>query len=249
MAAPFVLAALGGCLAAPHPLPPLEPDEPEPIPTVLVVGDSLADQIARGLERVADGELEIVNGGVNGCGIGPGEVEAFGDDIWHASACADWPDNWQAWVESLDPALVVLHTGWWESFDRRVEGQVHDFGSPENDAQLQAAYERAMQILGSQATPVAWLTAPCFQPAPWQGNTFDYADWKIDHINALYQSFVPAQAGATLIDYRPSICPGGQYAAVVDGVSVRSDDGIHFTPAGADVVARWLRLQLPALGT
>jgi hypothetical protein len=214
---------------------------------VLVVGDSLSEQIGAGLQRVEGDQITTVNEGIGGCGVGPGEIDAFGDGSWVPSTCPNWQSDWQALVDSVDPDLVVLHTGWWESFDRRVSGQELAFGSVENDDQLRGAYEQVEQVLSSRGARIVWLTTPCFDPQPWNGQTFDYADSKIAHINDLYGVFTSSHPQTTLIDYRPSVCPGDQYAQVVDGVTIRPADGIHYTPAGGDRVAAWLLPQLVAL--
>jgi hypothetical protein len=218
-------------------------------PTVLVVGDSLSYQIAAGLERVQGSQITTVNEGIGGCGVGPGEIEAFGDGSWTPSACPNWQSDWQALVDSVNPTLVVLHTGWWESFDRRVNGQVLPFGSAQNDAQLLAAYEQVVQVLSSRGAQIAWVNTPCFEPATWEGRTFEYADWKIDHLNDLYESFTASHPQTTLIDYRSAVCPGDQYSQVVNGVVIRPADGIHYTVQGETVVASWLLPHLVALSS
>lgn len=109
-AAAALAALLSGCLGTVPGTPPSDPTETRL--KVLVVGDSLSDQLAGGLERVATDRFTIVNGGVGGCGIGPGEIEAFGDDTWYPSTCPNWAGDWQALVNRENPVLVVLHTGW-----------------------------------------------------------------------------------------------------------------------------------------
>src|SRR5688572_32512940 len=84
--------------------------------SVLVVGDSISSQLAGGLERVAGGRFTTINGGVDGCGIGAGEIETFGDGTWYASACPNWAADWRRLVKRHDPDVVVVHTGFWESF-------------------------------------------------------------------------------------------------------------------------------------
>lgn len=218
-------------------------------PTVLVVGDSLSYQIAAGLERVQGSQITTVNGGIGGCGVGPGEIEAFGDGSWTPSACPNWQSDWQAMVDSVNPDLVVLHTGFWESFDRRVNGRELHFGSHESDAELLAAYERVVAVLGSGGARIAWLDAPCFDPQPWNGRNFDYANWKIDRVNDLYESFTASHPQTTLIDYRSAVCPGDQYSQEVNGVVIRPADGIHYTVQGENVVASWLLPHLVALSS
>jgi hypothetical protein len=42
------------------------------------------------------------------------------------------------------------------------------------------------------------------------------------------------------LDLNRLISPDGRYAETVDGVNVRANDGVHFSPEGSTYIGRWL---------
>ena len=47
-----------------------------------------------------------------------------------------------------------------------------------------------------------------------------------------------------LVDLNRYVCPGGKYANSLHGVDPLRVDGVHYTPAGSDLVGRWLAPRL-----
>jgi lysophospholipase L1-like esterase len=68
---------------------------------------------------------------------------------------------------------------------------------------------------------------------------------RVDILNGLIrQAVAELPDRVTLVDLNAFVCPDGRYAADVGGVPDARGDGVHFTPAGADLVASWLGPQL-----
>jgi hypothetical protein len=88
------------------------------------------------------------------------------------------------------------------------------------------------------------VTSPCFKPRDLGVDAA--ADvrlnpQRVDELNDLYWEFAQRHADQVVIaDLNRLVCPEGEYTDVtIDGVDLR-EDGVHFTPEGADLVARWL---------
>jgi lysophospholipase L1-like esterase len=52
--------------------------------------------------------------------------------------------------------------------------------------------------------------------------------------------------GVRVVDFGDRLTPGGRLVRVIDGVTVRSSDGVHLTPEGGRWIAPWLAPQLVA---
>ena len=75
----------------------------------------------------------------------------------------------------------------------------------------------------------------------------EYEPWRVDRINGLYRDFATVHPDRlTLLDLNGFVSPGGKYAEYIGDAQVR-DDGVHFAPAGADMVTAWLVPQLREL--
>jgi hypothetical protein len=93
------------------------------------------------------------------------------------------------------------------------------------------------------------LTSPCLKPRDLGVDAA--ADVRlnpqaVDELNDLYREFAlqhPDQV--VIVDLNRYVCPEGEDAVAIDGVGLR-EDGAHFTPEGADLVARWLAPQIIA---
>ena len=232
--------ALAGCMA-----------DAAPSKRVLVVGDSIGVNLGDSLVRNPSG-MDVTNGAIGGCGLNLGVIKPFTDlDWWHQTSCPDWPAMWPQEVAAEDPDVVVMHIGFWDSFDIQLNEKYIRNGTAQGDRyflwQMQQAYNR----LTAQGATVVALPIPCFAPTipPILGHTLAYEVWRADHVNQLLQQFAASHpTGFALLDYRPVICPDGKFTWSIKGVQIRTDDGLHLTDAGSDRVVAWLTPQIQALG-
>jgi len=213
---------------------------------VLVVGDSVAFTMGQGLAR-AEGEwrLSVWNNSRLGCGLLRADAVRI-KDAWieQEGSCDDWPARWQSYVDVFRPDVAIVLAGAWDLYDRRVAGDVFEFGTPEADAFALRELDAAVDVLSSRGATVLLLTTPHFQPRDLglvvDGPRFDRA--RIDRLNGLYQTLAARRHGdVVVLDLQRLV------AAARDGVELQGD-GVHFTPAGADAVARWLAPQIVAAG-
>ena len=66
---------------------------------------------------------------------------------------------------------------------------------------------------------------------------------RVDAFNTLWAEVAATKPNVRVLDLPGLLCPGGAFLEQIDGEVVRSD-GVHVTPAGADLLVDWLVGQL-----
>ena len=227
--------------ATPPPPPPtFVPAAPE-TERVLVVGDSGAEFLGEGLERLAPARgVEVRNAGTIACGLltdsGRFRLDAGGylhDPEW----CGDWPGRWAMEVAAFDPDVALLVIGWPGLGDREIAGAWRHPCDPAFDAHYASAVRRAIAVLAAGGARVLiaespYLTLPVTQS--------DHAE-RVDCLNAIYEREADAAARAAVLPLGEWLCEDSRHCTIEteDGVLLRAD-GIHFRDAGADVAAAWV---------
>jgi peptidoglycan/LPS O-acetylase OafA/YrhL/lysophospholipase L1-like esterase len=212
---------------------------------VMVVGDSVALTLGRGIERwgAANG-VYVLNGGALGCPLLAG-VDVRG--YWGVShQPADRCNTRESWPKVLDefrPDVVVVLYGAWDVYDASFDGGA-TWVSP-GDPAWDAFYERQVAETATRLTATGarllWLTPPCFAAEP--GADDPDAPW--------YDRARVETLGA--IDREVARRNGMQVSSVVHDLGCPVDlesrpDGVHYADAGADAVARELGPQLTRRG-
>jgi lysophospholipase L1-like esterase len=217
-------------------------------PRVMVIGDSVALTVGRGLERwgARTGRADVVNLASVGCGLARG-----GELLWPGQgfrpppdAC-DWTERLVEDVERYAPDVVVALTGTWDLLDRRRPewgGDVRRPGDEDFDARLLdelAAADAAITATGARSV---WLTAPCvrFPPLPDQLNDTEAAA-RIAHLDeVLLPELARRRPGVALVDLAARVCPGGRFTEELGGVAHARPDGVHLSDPATDWLASWL---------
>jgi hypothetical protein len=195
---------------------------------VAFAGDSLA--FYEGLYSLSNHPNYLIdNGSTPGCGMTNGapiilwkDPSAFGDD---PPACATWPLQMEWLTARFHPDVTVLQGGYWEAQNRYYNGTFDTLATPAYAAFIQANLERAVSILHSDGAHVLLATSPLFN------------DETPSDLVTVYNSIVATVAAehpayVSVFDVNAILDPQGVYASVVDGVTARSHDGVHFTKAG-----------------
>ena len=217
------------------------PTGPGPVRAVLL-GDSVALTLGDGLlDRQAGSGVEVVDGGLIGCGVmGAGTVRVGGAASAVVPGCANWEAGWRGLVAQVRPAVAAVLVGRWEVVDRVIGGQWSHIGDPRFDAVLSAQLDRAIAAASSTGARVVLLTAPYYAglERP-DGGTWPEDDpARVDRFNALVRAAAArSTADVRVVDLCAMADPDGRYAPVLDGVAARRADGVHFTEAGADLLA------------
>jgi hypothetical protein len=138
----------------------------------------------------------------------------------------------------------------WESYDTIVDGKRLDVGTPEYARWFSGELDRLVAIVHRTGGKVAFLTPPCnSRPTGLSGKQPPENDpVRRAVLSSLYRAAAKRHPGqASLIDLGEFMCPGGRYEASRNGVAIRTEDSVHFTPQGADLARRWLFPKLEAL--
>ncbi|GAC1595234.1 MAG: acyltransferase family protein [Acidimicrobiales bacterium] len=212
-----------------------------PVHAVLL-GDSVALTLGEGLlDRAPGFGVDFVDGGLVGCGVlGGGPIRLQGAIGDAASGCARWEAGWRRLVEEQHPEVVAILVGRWEVIDRRFEGRWTHIGEPSFDAFITAQLDLAITAAASSGGRVVVLTSPHFEGVerPDGGSWPEDDPSRVDRFNHLLTAAVARHGPrVTLLDLGAIAEPAGRYTPSINGITVRQSDGVHFTQAGADVLA------------
>lgn len=228
------------------PAPTVAPRSDHP-PTVLVVGDSIADFTARSLAQVAGGAARVVDAGTWGCGIARGGpyryVGALHDQL---TTCDGWPGRWQAALARNHPDVVVLIAGRWELMDRVHDRVWMHLGVPTYDTYVTNELSAAAGLLTSTGATLLLATAPYFDRGTRPGGGLWPEDdpARVNRYNAIVRTVAASDAARRrVVDFGGWVTPDGKYTATVGTVEVRRD-GVHLTDDGSRWAASWLLPQI-----
>ena len=235
---------------------------------VLLFGDSVALTLGLGLGLEAEQQkygYVLSDKGILGCGVvfGP-EVQLMGALFATPPACngtpyspsepsikQPWPNQWLSAINEVKPNVVVLLAGRWEVVDREYQGTWTNILHPAYAAYVKSQLEQASQLATASGAHMVFLTAPCTD----EGEQPDGAPWPEDNPArlAVYNKLVRQVAAEhpttdTAVDLFGAACPGGKFAATVDGVTIRLSDGVHFTIAGGEYLAPKIMPAIVAAG-
>ncbi len=219
---------------------------------VLFVGDSIALTLANALSLgEAPYKVHIDNVGLVGCGVSRDDQKFEGQVTPPPSAeCLDWPDVRRQQVRQDQPDLVALLVGRWETTDQLRNGQWLHIGDPALDAYLSAELDQAIDVLSSTGATVALLTMPCLKAAE-SANGQPYPEDDPARVARFNQLLTAAQrrhpTQSRVVDLNAVVCPGGNYTQTLQGVTIRTTDGVHFPLAQITPVADRLLPQLRQL--
>jgi SGNH domain-containing protein len=242
-------------------------------PTVLLVGDSLSENIAEGL--LNQGKVNAVDGGVVNCTVTKGVLQGYKNQILY-SGCQNWETDWPAKVAQYNPDIVVIVTGGWEIVNRWFggpSGPPLTIKDPTFANNYLAALDHAAELLSANGAKVVALTTPYMDPPHpypeagsgplteiwWEpyGPTDPPPEWvaptpdtpfvsghdKVDAANQVIRAF-GREGNAKVFDLNKLLGPGGKYREKVKGKFVRFEDKIHLSPDGEKLVAKWLAKKL-----
>lgn len=192
--------------------------------TLAVYGDSQGQGLAAALlAATRGGPIHVINRTKAG--------SALGQPVTY-----DWVSVVGKSVEDDRPAIAVMMFGGNDRVPAHVpDGRALPFRS---DVWLTYYRDRLHQLLAplvAAGTLIVWCGDPATRDERYAKD--------MAYLNGLYQEALP-KTNATFVDiWAVAAAPDGSYAAYgpgVDGVvqRLRTDDGIHFTPAGYGLVAQ-----------
>lgn len=199
--------------------------------TILIFGDSMADGLWGGLTRALtrDPSVKLIRRGKNGTGLARPDVY-------------DWPASLPGLLDAEKPDVAILSFGLNDRQDTFAEGRrQHYFRT---DAWRVTYIERIQAILAplkERHIPTFWVGLPIMRDSG--------ASKDAEYLNGLYAPAVAA-AGATFFPiWDMSVDSNRDYASHTKGAdgrmrSLRTEDGMHFSAAGYDLLAQALLQKL-----
>ncbi len=215
-------------------------------PRVVVLGDSTALTLAVALRATAPTGTRVTEEALYSCGLPIGSdlsADAPRPGLTLPSACNEssspaqqWPALDQQAVAGTTSGDVVLYLGGHNDIQDVLQ---HGTWSNILSARFRRAERSALALVESIAIAhgahLDLLTMPCVDNSAQTGVPPEPAG--APRRQALFNGMLDTLAAAhpgpvSLIDYRSMLCPHGRFTDQVDGVEVRSPDGVH-TPAYA----------------
>jgi peptidoglycan/LPS O-acetylase OafA/YrhL len=207
-------------------------------PRVLVVGDSVAVSLGRGLERwgLSTHRAAVWNAARMWCSIGRYAQRPLPTGASQGAECNSWESRWAQEVQDFDPDTVVVLSTIWEIVDRRLDGWDgwKRLGDPTYDAWLLSEYETAVDVLTARGATVVWMTIPCLRDASAEQRAL------IDDYNTRFlPRLVRERPQVRIYDLAGKVCPDGGFTDSIGGIDGFRPDGAHFSDSGSDWVASW----------
>jgi peptidoglycan/LPS O-acetylase OafA/YrhL len=241
----------------PHPIPLGAIGAPVPPHTLIVLGDSTAFTLFWALAATAPKGTAVIDDSTFGCGL---MIESAGAVFPpHAGppalpACNENTPPGQQWP-ALD-ARAVAHTGphdvvlFLAGHDDTTSALQRGRWTDILSNSFQAAELGNLQTLRAIATAhgahLDLLTMACMDAAyPLGQNTLwpsDTAQRRNIYNGLLRETAAASPSTVSVIDYGSIVCPTGKFTENLDGVQVRSPDGIHtpaHVPGGSLFYASW----------
>jgi len=206
--------------------------ESRPVKRILVVGDSVALTLGRGIERWgAQHGVAVLNDGVIGCPL------LLGVDVRGYWGVASRPPDicqtlrtWPKYLSEFRPDLVIALYGAWDVYDASFDhGKTWvSPGQPVFDRFYTGQVEDAARRLGATGARVLWLTPPCFAA---NGGSLDP--------NAVW--YDPARVEVlTHIEHQVASRNGMAISDIAHDTGCPVDfgirpDGVHYSDSGADI--------------
>jgi hypothetical protein len=222
---------------------------------LLIVGDSIAMTLGMGLSVQARPRygVSVLDDATVGCDLDPGlAVLTEGSPGPATQGCPDWRARWPFLAAEEHPQVVALGLGRWEVCDHLLDGQWVHVGEPAWDLHLAQELEASITIFHTFGAKVVLFTMPYVDPSdrqpdglPWSENT----PARTQAYNLLVRQVAESDPGeVSVVDVNRMLSPNGAYTPALDGIAVRSPDGIHVSVAGGEWLQRHILPQIDRIG-
>jgi len=213
---------------------------------VVVLGDSTAYTLGFALNATAPATTTVVNGGLFGCGLvigtavsnNPPKPELAMFPACNVASPVDeqWPARDELTVANTGPGDIVLFVaGTWEVQDILQDGRWRNIEQSSYQRYILTQMRRAVNIGTEHGAHFDFATMPALN----SGAAAHASPFPEDsrRRRLIYDSLIDKTAAefpgkVSVIDYGGILSPGGVYTGYLDGVEVRTPDGIH-TPSYA----------------
>jgi hypothetical protein len=215
-------------------------------PVVVVLGDSMALTLSYALAATAPSGTSVVNGGLFGCGLAIGtsasnnapipELAMFPACNSATPAGRQWPAVDAKVVADTTPHDIVLFVGgYWETQDLLIDGRWTDIGQKSFQHYELSQMRKVVEIGTAHGAQFEFATMPAMA----SGAAFHEAPFPADSPvrRMIYNRLIERVARqfphkVSVVAYGHLLTPQGVFSEYLDGVQVRTPDGVH-TPSYA----------------
>jgi hypothetical protein len=208
---------------------------------ILIVGDSVAVNLARGISEFSENTPESLNiFGVTGCGIlGNIDVKQISGRVVSISNCEHIRANWKQKLLTFKPDVAILMFGG-PMTDRLINGM----WSHPCDSNFNKVYHEkltsAVELLSSNG---AVVILPTIAYSTISSNVNITFHQRMDCINEIIRDVSASNDRAVIIELGKFICPSNLCRTEIDGIVLR-EDGLHYSDEGAVLIYKWLTNQV-----
>ena len=211
---------------------------------VVVLGDSTGLTLGVALQRTAPPGTRVVNGGLFGCGLATGtwvsndppkpQLAMFPACDQSTPPAQQWPAlDARALASTGRGDLALFIGGTWEVQDILRNGHWSNITQPAFQRYELRQMETVVRLVTARGAHLVFTTIP----ATAVGASFHEAPFPEDSVRRhhLYDALLEKVAAryphqVSVLDLNAILSPGGTFHQYLDGVEVRTSDGIH-TPA------------------
>ena len=236
-----VAPATAAAPVAAYPVHPVTPGPRE----VVVLGDSTALALGFALAATSPRGTTVSNGGLYGCGLAIAswvsndppdpQLAMFPACNESTPVSGRWPALDAARVAGTGPGDVVLFVaGTWEAQDMLRDGTWTNLTEPSLQRYEISQLRRLVALGSAHGAHVDLATMPAMgaSSASVEASRSNDARRRQIYDRLLHQVAREYPRRVSIVDYGAILSPGGVYHEYLDGVQVRTPDGIH-TPAYA----------------
>lgn len=206
----------------------MEPLPPDAKFTVLLMGDSMiAGSLGAALSRALmnDSRMRVVRAFQTATGLSRPDVY-------------DWMKVLPPLLEREKPRLIICSLGANDPTTISAGDQALEYGERGWRRAYAGRVLEMMRALTGSGARVLWLGLPPMRPGRFSNHT--------QYLNSIFAQTAKKVRGVEFLELRMLVSDAqGEYATFVPGpdgklVRYRLDDGIHYSPAGARAISRWV---------
>jgi peptidoglycan/LPS O-acetylase OafA/YrhL len=160
-------------------------------------------------------------------------------------------ERWRSDIATYRPSVIVVLAGRWETHDQVTESGDHiDITTAALQRNIQDSMLALHEMAQSAGSRIVYLTSAYVNPTQdLFGSSYKESNaTRTDRYNALIIDYA-RKTGDKVFDINPIICPNGKFQWQVNGYTVRSADGIHFSAGIAPVLSPALYPYIASIAT
>jgi len=226
----------------------------------LILGDSVALTLMfNSLNWAPHYGVTLTSDAIMGCGLTSATYVWQGTSRWRSilpcrtdsHGVNPLLERWRGDITKYQPSVIVVLAGRWEAHDQFTERDgLIDITDAALQRNIQASMLALHEMAQSAGSKVVYLTSAYVNPTQdLFGSSYKESNGlRTDRYNALITNYART-TGDKVFDINPIICPSGKFQWQVNGYTVRSVDGIHFSAGIGPVLSPILYPYIASIAT